>query len=200
MSPRLLLLSLMIASLSFTAPSRANEGKMAPDAVQASPDELRKKALDDLFKRLREAPDPDAAAPVRAAIEKLWAHTGSPTANLLMARAESLLKAEMGAQAASLLDRIVQIYPDWSLAWRRRAQSALIQGDGEGAMLDLDHALTIDPRNFLVMSDLATLMSAEGRNEPALQILRRALDFDPQNEDLRKAADQLQRQVEGQRI
>lgn len=106
----------------------------------------------------------------------------------------------MAAQAGALLDEIVKLTPDWTLAWRLRAQSALLQGDSEGAMLDLDHALSIDPRNFEVMADLAHLMRAAGRDAPALELLRRALNFDPRNEDVRREAEELERQIEGRKI
>ncbi|MCI4679369.1 hypothetical protein K9U39_14655 [Rhodoblastus acidophilus] len=199
MSARLLFTSLLIAILS-AAPSGAQGLKPPPKPAQVDPAQIRARALDDLLARLREAPDPEAAASIRAIIEKIWAHSTSPTANLLMARAEVLLKADKGPAAEALLDRIVLLYPDWTLAWRRRAQSSLLQGDSEGAMLDLDRALNVDPRNFLVMTDLANLMRAAGHDQPALELLRRARGFDPQNESLRRETDQLQRQVEGQRI
>jgi tetratricopeptide (TPR) repeat protein len=162
--------------------------------------QARQKALADLLGRLRQAPDAQAAAPVRAIIVRLWGHSGSPTADLLMTRAESLLQAGDGATAAALLDRVVTLYPDWTLGWRRRAQSALLQGDSEGAMLDLDHALGVEPNDFMAMTELAALMRAEGRNAPALELLRRALAIDPQNDPLRQEADQLERQIEGNRI
>lgn len=160
---------------------------------------MRQKILDRMFKEIGEAPDAKAAALIRAVIEKAWSRSGSPTGDLLLARAESLLKADMPAQAGALLDEIVKLYPDWTLGWRLRAQSAMMQGDGEGAMLDLDHALSVDPRNFEIMADLAHLMRAAGRDAPALELLRRALSFDPRNEDLRREADELQRQIDGRK-
>ncbi len=195
MSARLFFLLSLVAALAPAPSCRAAGAGHPPEAVQT-----RQKVLDQMFKELGEAPDANAAAPIRATIEKLWSRSGSPTGDLLMARAESLLKADMAAQAGALLDEIVKLYPDWTRAWRMRAQSALIQGDSEGAMLDLDHALSIDPRNFEVMTDLAHLMRAAGRDAPALELLRRALNFDPRNEDVRRETEDLQRQIEGRRI
>jgi tetratricopeptide (TPR) repeat protein len=196
-TPRFIFL-LAFAALGLAAPSRA----ATPERSVAGPiaAEARQKALTELFSKLRHAPDAQAAAQIRNFIVRLWGHSGSPTADLLMARAESLMKSAKTAEAAALLDRIVALYPDWTLGWRRRAQSALLQGDSEGAMLDLDHALGVESRDFQAMSELATLLRAEGRNVPALELLRRALDIDPQNEQLRQEAEQLERQIEGNRI
>lgn len=195
MSVRPLLFFPVVAALVLAAPCRAASGDRPPAAAQT-----RTKILDRMFKELGAAPDAKAAAPIRAIIEKLWSRSGSPTADLLMARAESLLKADMPAPAGALLDEVVKLYPDWTLGWRLRAQSALMRGDSEGAMLDLDHALSVDPRNFEIMADLAHLMRAAGRDAPALELLRRALSFDPRNDELRREAGELQRQIEERKI
>ncbi|MDI9849007.1 hypothetical protein QM467_13170 [Rhodoblastus sp. 17X3] len=186
------------AAFGLAVPSRA----APPERSVARPiaAEARQKALTELFAKLRQAPDAQAAAQIRSFIVRLWGHSGSPTADLLMARSESLMKSAKGPEAAALLDRIVALYPDWTLGWRRRAQSALLQGDSEGAMLDLDHALGVESRDFMAMSELATLMRAEGRNVPALELLRRALELDPRNDQLRQEAETLERQIEGNRI
>ncbi len=195
MSTRLFFLFSVLAALVLSPPCRAAAVNQPPGSVQT-----RQKIVDQMFKELAEAPDARTAAPIRAIIENLWAGSGSPTGDLLMTRAKSLLKADLAPQAAALLDEIVKLYPDWTFAWRLRAQSALLQGDSEGAMLDLDHALRIDPRNFAVMTDLAHLMRASGRDAPALELFRRALNFDPRDENLRREAEELQREIEGWKI
>jgi tetratricopeptide (TPR) repeat protein len=158
------------------------------------------KVIDDLFAQLAQAPDASSAEPIRALIERVWAHRGSATADLLMARAESALKSGLEAPATALLDRIVALYPDWSLGWRRRAQSAAAQGDSEAAMRDLDRALQVEPRDFVAMGELAELLRAKRQDGPALDLLRRALALDPRNETLREETEQLQREVEGREI
>lgn len=191
-------LAVGLASFGFTAPSRA----APPDRPVAGPvaAEARQKALTELFTKLRQAPDARSAAQIRGFIVRLWGYSGSATGDLLMARAESLMKSAKGPEAAALLDRIVALYPDWTLGWRRRAQSAVLQGDSEGAMLDLDHALGVESRDFMAMSELASLMRALGRNVPALELLRRALEIDPRNDQLRRDAETLELQIEGNRI
>jgi len=160
----------------------------------------RQKIFDDLFARLRNAPDAASADQIRAAIVHVWAHSGSPTADLLMARAEAAMRSAQSEAATRLLDRIVSLYPDWSEAWRRRAQQALLQGDSEEAMIDLDRALAANPRDFIAMIELAEMMQTAGDDKPALALLRRALALDPQNAPLRTRVKRLQRKVEGQDI
>jgi tetratricopeptide (TPR) repeat protein len=149
---------------------------------------------------LKQAPDAATAAQIRALIAAAWAHPESPTADLLMARAESALKGDHQTEASSLLDRIVNLYPEWGYGWRRRAQAAFAQGDPEGAMLDLSRALNAEPRDFVAMTELAELMRTAHQDKPALEMMRRALDLDPANGELRDATERLGREVEGRDI
>jgi tetratricopeptide (TPR) repeat protein len=172
----------------------------APKQAPSAETTAHAKIIDDLFERLAQAPDAESAEPIRALIQRIWAHRGSATADLLMARAESALKGGLEAPATELLDRLVALYPDWSLGWRRRAQSAAARGDREEAMRDLDRALQAEPRDFLAMSELAELLRAEKQDGPALDLLRRALALDPRNESLREETEELKRQIEGREI
>jgi tetratricopeptide (TPR) repeat protein len=203
-SPRALFFLIMSAAgLCLAAPSAcpAAQEKRAGQAPQPlSSAQARKKTFDVLFARLKQAADDASAAPIRALIAQGWAHPESPTADLLMTRAESALKNAHQAEASSLLDRIVNLYPDWGYAWRRRAQSAFSQGDSEGAMLDLSRALQAEPRDFVAMAELADLMRTAHEVKPALEMMRRALDVDPANGMLRDETERLEREVEGRDI
>jgi hypothetical protein len=129
--PLLVLVSVGFGLIAGDFSARADAPEPSKQAPSSDPSP-RSKIIDDLFERLAQAPDAERAEPIRALIERIWAHRGSATADLLMARAESALKSGLEAPATALLDRIVALYPDWSLGWRRRAQSALASGDREG--------------------------------------------------------------------
>ena len=160
----------------------------------------RAKLLDGLFQRLQLAEDPEAAAPLRAMIGALWSRSGSPTGDLLMSRAETALRAQNGAVAGKLLDRVVMLYPDWAQAWRRRAQSAIEAGDQEGAMHNLEKALRVEPRDFMAMRQLSELFREGGKKGEALDLLRRAADLDPQDPVLARELRDLTVEVEGRGI
>jgi tetratricopeptide (TPR) repeat protein len=159
----------------------------------------RAKLMDGLFVRLRHAEDAQTAAPLRAMIGALWSHSGSPTSDLLMSRAESALRADAGEIAARLLDKVVLLSPEWGQAWRRRAQSALEAGDRDGALRDLSRALIVEPRDFLAMRQLSELLRDRSKTE-ALDLLRRAAELDPQDQTLAHEVEVLADEVEGRGI
>jgi Tfp pilus assembly protein PilF len=67
-------------------------------------------------------------------------------------------------------------------------------------MLDLSRALNAEPRDFVAMTELAELMRTAHQDKPALEMMRRALDLDPANGELRDATERLGREVEGRDI
>jgi tetratricopeptide (TPR) repeat protein len=161
---------------------------------------VRQKLMDTLFSRLRQAEDPVTAAHLRAMIGEVWSHSGSPTGDLLMTRAEAALRAQNGEVAGKLLDKVVALYPDWGQAWRRRAQSAVESGNREGAILDLGKALNVEPRDFLAMRQLSELLRNDAKKPEALDLLRRAAALDPRDEDLAREVKDLSQEVEGRGI
>lgn len=172
----------------------------AQNSFVAAPLTPRQKLFDDLFAQLKTAEDADHAAQLRGLIESVWIHSGSPTADLLMARAEAAQQRGELALAQQLLDQIVSLYPDWPEGWRRRARTELALDETVAAMADLDRALAVEPRDYLALDELAALLQQIGRNKQALALMRRSLAIDPQNEALRAATEKLAIEVEGRDI
>lgn len=153
-----------------------------------------------LFAALREAPDSDSAAVIRERLESEFGRSGSPTADLLLARADHLLDQGLGRDAFEILRRVTLLAPTWGLAWRREAQAARVVGDIESAGRALDRALDLEPHDFWAMVDLAHLSRAAGRDREALDLLRQALAEDPWNDSLRRESEALARRVSGGKI
>ena len=95
-------------------PALAQAEAQNPAAAALAP---RQKLFDDLFAQLKEAPDADKAAQLRAVIESVWIHSGSATADLLTARAEAAQQHGDAELAQQLLDQIVRLFPDWPEGW-----------------------------------------------------------------------------------
>ena len=123
--------------------------------------------------------------------------SGSDTADLLMTRAVAALGADHRDVAGALLNKIVVLMPDWAEAWNKRATLRFLENDDAGSMEDLDHVLALEPRHFGALSGMGFILKRNGLDAGALKALRRALAIYPENEDLRKAVDQLAPEVEG---
>jgi Flp pilus assembly protein TadD len=162
--------------------------------------ELREKRLDDLFERLRAAPDAEKAKTIAASIEQIWLETSSDTAKLLMQRAFSLVSEQRGPLALTLLDKLVVLEPDWVEAWNRRATTRYMAGDFDGAMADIDRVLKLEPRHFGALSGMGVILRRVGRDVQALRVFNEALAIHPMQPELRALVDELTNEIKGRHI
>lgn len=172
------------------------EGEVPPPFDPAD----RPKMLADLYEKLGTAPNASSAEPIMAAIEELWAISGSDTVDLLMSRAAHFANAAEIDLSLSILDAIVDIAPDETEAWYLRAKVNVLNGKPERALSDLRRALNLDAKHYRAITDLGLVLEQLGAKKEALEAYRRALAVNPYLEDAQAGVDALKREVEGQDI
>ncbi|MBV9991685.1 MAG: tetratricopeptide repeat protein [Alphaproteobacteria bacterium] len=156
--------------------------------------------LDQLFAKLKQVDSAEDARPIEEQIEALFAQSGSPSVDLLMARGSAALEGGDGDAAKKLFDAITDIAPDFAEAWHQKALMQQDAGDDEGAMISLQKTVTLNPRQFSAMSELGDMLEGYGNKAGALALYRRALALDPQLEGAAKHLRALEKDVEGQGI
>jgi tetratricopeptide (TPR) repeat protein len=157
-------------------------------------------SLDTLFSSLAKAQSEDAAKPIETQILALFDQSGSPSVDLLMTRAGAALQAGDTDTAKKLIDAITDIAPDYAEGWHRRAALQAAAGDDEGAIISLQKAVTLNPREFAALSELGGMLEEYGDKKAALATYRRVLAIDPHMEGVDKHVDELARDVEGEKI
>lgn len=191
---RLLTLSIAIGLGGVMSPPVAG----AADAFAQPPG--RQRLLDELFDRLAKAQDALEAHGIAGAIERVWLRSGSDTADLLMDRSQQAVSTKDWALCQQLLDQVIIIEPNWAEAWNRRATARYLADDDIGSMADLAHALALEPRHFGALAGMGFILQRTGFRKRALDAFRKALEINPQQEDLRKIVDKLTLEVEGQEL
>ena len=184
----------------FAAVGDKAEASSSAQVKPADPEQGRRKVLDELFDRLAKAQDHVEAMGVSGAIERVWMHSGSDTADLLMARAMQALERKDFALSGELLGSIVEIEPRWAEGWNKRATVRYLAEDHMGAMQDIAHALALEPRHFGALSGLGLILQSRGFDKRALEAFRKALDLNPRQEEIRHLVDKLTLEVEGRGI
>jgi len=169
---------------------------MLPAAAWAAPPN----PLDALFAQLHAAGSPEDAKPVEEQILALFSQSGSPSVDLLMSRAAAAEAAGDKDTARQLVDAVTGIASNYAEGWHRRALLQSGAGDDEGAMVSLQKAIALNPRQFEAMEQLGEMLEAYGDKAGALKMYRRAQALDPQLEGLQRHIDALSRAVEGQGI
>jgi tetratricopeptide (TPR) repeat protein len=160
----------------------------------------QQKPIDVLFGQLKQASSPEDAKPIEDQIGLFFMQSGSPSVDLLMTRASAALAVGDKDTARKLFDSVTDIDPNFAEGWHSRAALQLAANDNAGAMLSLQRAITLNPREFKALSELGDLLEDYGDKAGALKLYQRALALDPQLDGAAQHVKELDTDVEGQRI
>jgi tetratricopeptide (TPR) repeat protein len=171
-----------------------------PDELPSIPKGERNRNIDFLFGALKAAPDDASAKAVEDRIWAVWSGAGNETTNLLMARAKKAADDEDYDLAVRLLNSVIEIKPDFTEAWNRRATVYFLQKDYTNSMADIAKVLSREPRHFGALSGLGLIMQELGDEKHALEAYRKALEVYPRLKGIDEKVKTLTEKVEGRKI
>ena len=168
-------------------------GNPSPPALESE----RARRLDELFSRLKEASDARVARVIDREISLILARSGSDTADLLMARAAQAFQRQDHDLSLSLLDAVVDLYPDYVEGWSRRATIYFARKEYGRAVADLEQVLRREPRHYGALAGLGMILQQLGDDRQALDVFRKALEINPHLERIPEVVRRLQPKVDG---
>ncbi|MGL4727418.1 MAG: hypothetical protein ACRCWO_01555, partial [Bosea sp. (in: a-proteobacteria)] len=168
-----------------TPPAREAKPTVAAPAQPALPQGER------LFLRLKEAKTAEEAKGVATLLVRRWSRSGSDTADLISTRMKKASQENNLNLAIELADRLIALEPNWADAWHQRAALFFRLNDPARAMYDLAEALKREPRHFVALSGLASLLQQQGKDKAALRAYREVLAIYPLMEGAKQAAEKL---------
>jgi tetratricopeptide (TPR) repeat protein len=213
MSSRFACLAISVLfAISATAP--AVEAQVLPDphadpheGLVKPPDELpnipkgeRNRNIDFLFGALKAAPDDASAKAIEDRIWAVWTGAGNETTNLLMSRAKKAADDKDYDLALRMLSAIIEIKPDFTEAWNRRATVYFLKKDYVNSIADIGKVLAREPRHFGALSGLGLIMQDIGDEKHALDAYRKALEVYPRLKGMDEKIKTLVEKVEGRNI
>jgi tetratricopeptide (TPR) repeat protein len=182
-----------------------------PDQLPPIPRGERNRNIDFLFGALKVAPDETSAKAIEDRIWAVWTWAGNETTNLLMSRAKKAIDEAGNATdeaeknkaydlALRVLDAVIEIKPDFTEAWNRRATVYFMKRDYTNSLADIGKVLTREPRHFGALSGLGLIMQEIGDEKLALDAYRKALDVYPRLKGIEEKVKTLKEKVEGRDI
>jgi tetratricopeptide (TPR) repeat protein len=171
-----------------------------PDELPSIPKGERNRNIDFLFGALKAAPDDASAKAVEDRIWAVWSGAGNETTNLLMARAKKAADDHDYDLAVRLLNSVIEIKPDFTEAWNRRATVYFVQKDYTNSMADIAKVLSREPRHFGALSGLGLIMQEVGDEKHALEAYRKALEVYPRLKGIDEKVKTLTEKVEGRKL
>lgn len=137
-TPHLLTRTLLLLSLTLCiSPSRADQNDPR---------------LADLFNQLHAARDPATAAPLEAAIWRLWVHHDNGRFQSLMDRGIDQLNSGNLQAALATYTELVQLAPDFAEAWNKRATVYYLLENYDASEKDIQKTLQLEPFHFGALS------------------------------------------------
>ena len=155
---------------------------------------------DQLLAKLTKAPDQRAARPIERELKARWAHSGSPSADLLLKRTDQAMDAHDFDTARDIAQKLTTIAPNFAEAWHRRATLATQKDDYEDALNSLRRTLALQPKNFAALAELGEILEEYNDKPHALDAYRQAKAIDPFLDGLTDRIRDLTKAVEGQGI
>ena len=185
------ILALFLAALLTAGPAIAGAKPHAKPAANE---------IDSLFSALSKVESDEEAKPIEDKIMAAFLRSGSATVDLLMTRAAAALQAGDTGLAKKLVAAVTNVAPDYAEGWHQRGVMQADAGDDQGAMFCLQKAVTLNPRNFEALTELAGKVEEYGDKTAALRLYRKAMALDPHFDGLVRKVRSLEHDVEGESL
>jgi tetratricopeptide (TPR) repeat protein len=99
-----------------------------------------------------------------------------------------------------MLSSVIEIKPDFTEAWNRRATIYFLKKDYTNSMADIAKVLAREPRHFGALSGLGLIMQDVGDDKHALEAYRKALEIYPRLKGMDERIKALTDKVDGRGI
>ena len=155
--------------------------------------------MDRLFAQLAE-PEGEGWRIAESDIQREWSRSGSAALDLLLQRGETALDLGDLDSAIGHLTALTDHAPDFATGFHARAAAYAARGDTGPAIADLARVLTLEPRHFAALTQLAVLLEEVGEVEGALAAYEASLAIHPHQQEAIDGVARLQRETAGTSI
>ncbi len=131
------------------------------------------------FLALRDAPNPLVAQQAEMAIWSIWAETGDPALDRILAEGIAAMAERRFSTALARFDDLIRRRPDFAEGWNKRATLYYLMQDYPASLADIDRTLELEPRHFGALAGLGLVNAALGRDAAALDAFERVLHLYP---------------------
>ena len=140
-----------------------------------------------LLDQLGLAQSMEQATPI---VEELWkewtgGHRNEDEKALMTQGIAAMSKGNLD-QAEILFTKLIEVNPDFTEAWNKRATLRFMAWDFEGSLKDVEKVLALEPRHFGALSGLGMIHLRLGDPERALKAYKDLLNIFPSNADAMK--------------
>ena len=155
--------------------------------AKVSPTQKRALQLDKLLGQLHGEPKSADVSKTESDIWALWSQNDSATAVLLLRQSSAALDARDFEPAEQMLSQLIESYPDFAEGWNRRGALYYLMKRYDAALIDIEHALALEPRNFGALLGKGMILKAQNKTDEAVAAFNDALLINPHLDAARDA-------------
>lgn len=133
-------------------------------------------------------------------ILRLWSQSGSAPVDAITRRGEGALDLGDPESAIGHLNAATDHAPDFAQGFYLRGTAFYMTGAYGQAAADFARALTLEPRHFLTLTQLGSMLAEMGNEQAALEAFRASLAIHPHQREALDAVDILDRVTGGRAI
>jgi tetratricopeptide (TPR) repeat protein len=137
----------------------------------------------------------DADDVVRALAEnslwQVWSRSGDAAMDGLFQIGVEQMQRGAGPAAIETFTQIIRQKPDFAEGWNKRATVYFLMGEYEKSLKDCDEVMKRNPSHFGALAGYGQIYLQLGKPERALEYFQRALDVNPNMEQVEAAVEQL---------
>ena len=142
-------------------------------------DSSKPKDLDAYFGELKTAPNQEIASIIENQIWSLWFQSGNEDIDTVMKGAMKQKGVYDFNGAIELINKAIDLKPDYSEAWNQRATIHFHQQKYELALEDIATTLELEPRHFGALAGRAVIRLHQNKPALARQNIIEALKINP---------------------
>ena len=135
--------------------------------------------LDTLFAKLQTATDPMAIQSLEGAIWEQWVLVPDGPQRELMMRGIAEMQQRQLKTSVETFTRLIEIAPDVSEAWNKRATAHWLLGNFPASLSDICETLKREPRHFGAYSGLGMIRAEMGEYPRAVAAFELARKYNP---------------------
>jgi len=135
--------------------------------------------LDTLFAKLQTATDPMAVRSLEAAIWEQWTMVPDRAQRELMVRGIMEMQQQQLKSAVETFGRLIEMAPELSEAWNKRATAHWLRGDFPASLSDICETVKREPRHFGAYSGLGMIRAEMGEYARAVAAFELARKYNP---------------------
>jgi len=151
--------------------------------------------LDGLFGILQSSENEPELQQTEASIWEIWYESGQQEIDALMEEARVAVQSSDLAQAESLYSEVIELAPDFSEGWNRRATVRYYQRNFEGSLDDIQQTLILEPRHFGAVWGLGMILGWKQDFSGAIIAFERLLEINPHARDARPRIEILKQEL-----